>query len=286
MAIFSAEESTALVEAREDLGTKTLKVTYGDASTSFRYTTGLMHSCHADIESGYIERAITELAGTNLSPSLTIPSAISDRYVIRLTSNNDITADSVTSVDTSYYLYSDSISTESVTTSYYCHADGMSPSQIFFSNKDLFRHRLKNQLIITRKSRGLPRFDESTPEGRARALLREMVTEREFLRYLKRGCVTVIGKTGLRYEVYGETIDVYAKTVDGKYKKVESICLVFKDHANLPPTDKVIMRKLMIEADEFGMRSISNRWATGSLDKVDPQFRDLIRRPKASSIVA
>jgi len=107
-----------------------------------------------------------------------------------------------------------------------------------------------------------------------------MIGDKAFANYLRRGSITVVGKTGLRYVIYGNTIKVYAKTVDGKMRQVESICLVFKNHASLPPTDHVIMRKLMIEADEFGMRTVGNIGAMEDTDEVktlDPSVRNIVK---------
>jgi len=146
-----------------------------------------------------------------------------------------------------------------------------------------FINRIKSYGIISKPSKSLGGVSESTPEGRARALLREMVGEQEFMRYLRRGCLEVTGKSGLKYVIYGNTIHVYAKTLTGKFKKVESICLIFHNPASLPPpTDHVIMRKLMIESDEFGMRSISNRVSFGQLDDVVPEAKNIIQMKRSA----
>lgn len=162
---------------------------------------------------------------------------------------------------------------------YYGNVVKLTPEQI---KRIEFINRIKTVMVNTRTYNALGGVAENTPEGRARALLREMVGPQEFARYLRRGSLTVVGNSGLHYVIYGNTIRVFAKTITGKLKFVESICIVFKNHESLPPTDHVIMRKMMIEADEFGLRSIGNKSPQSKFDDVEPSVKKILEARKVA----
>lgn len=134
--------------------------------------------------------------------------------------------------------------------------DGQSVS---LSKADAERYRMRDQLRSNRKfqSKYLNIVKDATPEGKARRLLRDLVGEGAFKQYLKRGFVTVQGPSGLLYQVSPGYITSYAKTKSGKYRRCEGMCVVFKNQG-LPPTDAVIMRMLLCQRDEFGLRSYAN----------------------------
>jgi hypothetical protein len=164
---------------------------------------------------------------------------------------------------------------------FYC-TNQFTPEQL---KRQEFINRIRSLGIVKRTWKGIGRIDESTAEGRARGLLREMIGQEQFSRYIKRGCIEVMGRSGLKYVVYRDTIHVFAKTVTGNLKKVETICLVFKGHEGLPPTDHVIMRKMMIEADEFGMRAIGNkclRVDNAGLAEVEPAARQVLELKRSA----
>lgn len=162
---------------------------------------------------------------------------------------------------------------------YYGNVAKLAPEQL---KRIEFINRIKTVMVNTRTYKALGGVSENTPEGRARALLREMVGPQEFARYLRRGSLAVVGNSGLHYVIYGNTIRVFAKTITGKLKFVESICIVFKNHESLPPTDHVIMRKMMIEADEFGLRSIGNKSPQSKLDDVEPSAKKILEARKVA----
>jgi len=162
---------------------------------------------------------------------------------------------------------------------YYGNVVKLTPEQI---KRIEFINRIKTVMVNTRSYNSLGGVQENTPEGRARALLREMVGPKEFARYLRRGSLTVVGNSGLHYVIYGNTIRVFAKTITGKLKFVESICIVFKNHEALPPTDHVIMRKMMIEADEFGLRSVGNKSPQSKFDDVEPSVKKILEARKVA----
>lgn len=128
------------------------------------------------------------------------------------------------------------------------------------SKEELFRNRIRNQLLpsVVNKRCGIKHSGES--ELRARALLREMISPKEYLKYLKTGFLTVFGRSGMVYRISGlyEKIRCYVRNKDGGFEALEDLCIVFDgEFSNLPYTDWVIMRKILIENDEFGMRKIA-----------------------------
>lgn len=129
---------------------------------------------------------------------------------------------------------------------------------------DRLRARIKKNMAgFNGNYRYLTRVAPSDPEYKARGLLMDMIGDGPFRNYLKRGFVTVRGRTGLMYKVMrgqaSNAIKSFAPTKDGKYRPFESICVVFEDRG-LPPTDTVIMRLMMCLYDEFGMRAVANVW--------------------------
>lgn len=95
-------------------------------------------------------------------------------------------------------------------------------------------------------------------EQRARLLLRDMIGEEAFRQYLKRGFITCLGPSGIRYRVTGghNRIVAYVKNAEGRYVPFEELCIVVTEP--MPFTDWVIWRKLMCEGDEFALRKIAN----------------------------
>lgn len=119
------------------------------------------------------------------------------------------------------------------------------------------RSRIRTQLSSKFNTKHLNIVKENTPEDKARGLLREMIGDKAFLQYIKKGFITVRGRTGLMYKVSPTGVWSYAPRPDGKYDQFEYICIVFRQ-SGIPPTDAVIMRKLLIEHDEFGLRKAAN----------------------------
>lgn len=147
----------------------------------------------------------------------------------------------------------------------------------WMSKEEMLRERIKQQLnppiYVTRdgkkvlvKDKDLWDVQQTPEENRARGLLREMVGDMAFRRYLQRGFLMVKGGSGVMYKIYGGTassrnrglIESYIKNpATGTFTPFEAFCIQFKD-AGLPHTDGVIMRKLLVENDEFGMRKLAN----------------------------
>lgn len=93
-------------------------------------------------------------------------------------------------------------------------------------------------------------------EERARQLLQRLVGFRRFARYIRDGFLAHQGKSGKVYQIFpGYThMKVWVK---GRH--VESLCLYIKD-GDVPPTDDVVMRLLMLEHSEEGFRRQANVW--------------------------
>lgn len=135
------------------------------------------------------------------------------------------------------------------------------------SKKDQLRHRIRQNLssgpYILKARAGRP---VSSEEERARNLLRRIIGEREYALFLRKGFLTVRGKTGLVYQIpMGRgMIACYHPSKNGKYKLFQRICVQFVDW-KLPPTDALIMRKLLIENDEVELRRRSNVFSVNSV---------------------
>lgn len=90
-------------------------------------------------------------------------------------------------------------------------------------------------------------FSTATPEEiTALQLLRQLVGQDEFRRYLKYGFVMVRGQSGLRYQIKRgrHVVDVW-----NERGRVDGICVYLA--GSYPPTDDTITRMLMAERDEL-----------------------------------
>lgn len=114
------------------------------------------------------------------------------------------------------------------------------------------KHQLHDQMLVkppTHNGRqvraiGVDFGQAQGPELVALSLLKSLVQEVEWRRYLKYGFVTVQGQSGLIYKIgRGSHVMVYRKG-----KKIAELCVYVQ--GNVPPTDSVIARKIMVEVDE------------------------------------
>lgn len=144
------------------------------------------------------------------------------------------------------------------------------------TKEEEFRERLQANLApdIVTKNRYLWGIDLTEEEIRARSLLLELIGSVEFRRYLTRGFIMVTGRSGTLYKISGghNRIVSYKKAVNGKFMPFEEFCVVFSQY-DLPFTDGVIMRKLMVEHDEFAMRKKANVFSVGERDKFPNELR-------------
>jgi len=100
------------------------------------------------------------------------------------------------------------------------------------------------------------------PEEKARALLRSMIGDGAFRRYLKDGFVSYKAKSGKVYQIPGQGM----VTVWNHGKAEQKLCLVFQK-SDMPPTDSVIMRLLILEHDEAEFIRLAKTWSAGSPER-------------------
>lgn len=101
-------------------------------------------------------------------------------------------------------------------------------------------------------------FDQPSPEEiRALQLLRKMVSEEVFRRYLKDGFVTVRGPSGYTYQIYrGEAANV--RVYSPRMGQIAALCVHLKSAYKCPPTDSVVAKMLLAEMDEPGLWQRAN----------------------------
>lgn len=91
-------------------------------------------------------------------------------------------------------------------------------------------------------------------ENTAIETLREEITETEFRNYLKRGFLNVMGASGRTYQIFRKKQHIKV-WYDGDV--IEEICVGIQDY-KVPPTDKLIAFKMMIETDEEEFKKLGN----------------------------
>ena len=103
-------------------------------------------------------------------------------------------------------------------------------------------------------------FDQASPsEIKALQLLRKMVSQEQFRRYLRHGFIAVAGgTTGLIYQVHiHKRIKVWKMG-----EPISDLCIHLDYGSKTPPTDHVIGKLLMVEASEADVWTRSNiTWA-------------------------
>jgi len=216
-------------------------------------------------------------SGTTISNDTTtyytVASATSDTHDSTVISWNE---NSITTDTTAYSVYTleDNVTTTgcvnrqiSAGTIYVTGTASSYNGSYSLSKRDLLKFRIAGNFIDNR----IVKVPRNTPEEiKAQELLREMVTSKEFREYLTKGKLTVIGRTNLKYVIRPgyQMVQVFAKDKLGKYRIVEKLCVIYKD-GKIPPTDAVIMRKLMIEHDEFAFRSLANVFKVADHNEFD-----------------
>ena len=129
------------------------------------------------------------------------------------------------------------------------------------SKQETLKNRIAKNLrpSIEAKNGSLMALNRDPAERRARRLLSDLISREEFKRYLVRGFIMVKGRSGILYKIAGghQQIISYVKNAEGRYEPFESFCVVFQD-SRLPWTDGVIMRKLLIDTEEFKLHQIAN----------------------------
>ena len=119
-------------------------------------------------------------------------------------------------------------------------------------------------LYIFVKSHCKPVGRVNGPEQAALETLRESLTEDQFRRYIKTGFLSVTGRSGRTYQIpRGSGISPHV-IVWERGKKIAEICSYILDR-KMPPTDRVIAFKTIIEADEQEM------WRRGNVFNMQTQ---------------
>jgi len=120
--------------------------------------------------------------------------------------------------------------------------------------KELKRQQIRNKYKINVISRGS--LIKGIPENEQIAIetLREEIMESEFRKYIAYGFINVRGESGKTYQVFRN--DNHVKVWKGGIL-LEEICIYVQDNS-IPPTDRVIGIKAMIEADEEEFKTFGN----------------------------
>jgi hypothetical protein len=116
--------------------------------------------------------------------------------------------------------------------------------------------RLDRKLYIHIKSRADYSYlkDYNPSERKAIDTLHEMISERDFRKYLTHGFILVPGRSGKMYQIFRSRPHT---RVWSQGKMVEEVCVVIQDEG-IPKTDKVIALKVMLETDEEEFRKMGN----------------------------
>ena len=115
--------------------------------------------------------------------------------------------------------------------------------------REILDSRMAPGILSSCKPLGVP---NDVREMRARETLLRVLGEDKFRDFVRRGHVTVRGKSGLIYQIFpGHKIT----QVYDRGKMVERLCVVL--NGEFPPTDSLIMRYLMILNNEQQFRSFA-----------------------------
>lgn len=133
-------------------------------------------------------------------------------------------------------------------------------------------------------------------EKRARVTLRRIIGDRQYYLYRRRGFVPVLAASGKTYLLYPGNRHSQVM-LNGK--PLHNICVIFRE--DYPPTDSLLMRMLLILADEENFISRANihnlipdLWPEGLLDGAKKKWKEehekplteLFRKLKAKKLVA
>lgn len=124
-----------------------------------------------------------------------------------------------------------------------------------YRKKAAFKQKMHCNLVIKSKTRGSFVNGISPEELTAIETLRELITEKEFRRYLKYGFILVEGKSGDLYQIFRDSwhIKVLRQGV-----LVEEICINLDGTFKAPPTDKCIAFMAMLQTSESEFRKLGN----------------------------
>jgi len=128
---------------------------------------------------------------------------------------------------------------------------------------NLIRSRIKSNIVINVNHRCRLDYKQHSPaELKARDTLRDMLTERDWRRYLTNRFIIVKGASSYWYQIFADRYERIRVYKDGKL--THRIC-IHSDNS-CPPTDHVINMKLMIEFDEIDL------WRSGNVHQQDNHY--------------
>jgi hypothetical protein len=109
-------------------------------------------------------------------------------------------------------------------------------------------------LTVIVKSRAQLPIGFMPNELTALSTLREMISETDYRKYIKYGFILCKTQSGKTYQIFrgDRRISIWDKGI-----KIEELCVRLAD-SSIPPTDKVIALKTMIEISEEEVRKLSN----------------------------
>lgn len=122
------------------------------------------------------------------------------------------------------------------------------------SKKDQLKSKLRQNLAFKGSIRGLPLYNPRDNERVAIETLREMITEEQLRKYLRYGFILVKGRSGDTYQVFRNRD--HTRVWRGG-RLIKEVCVTLRDKS-VPPTDKVIACKTMIEVDEESYQKAAN----------------------------
>jgi hypothetical protein len=153
------------------------------------------------------------------------------------------------SIDNNTYYTTNNITFGGTTTGQiselFCYAQAVSNPKVL---------KFKSNMQIRIKSRAQEFGNIADNERLAIEMLREMISETEFRKFMKYGFILVKGASGKIYQIFRNHTHIKVWK-DGKC--IEEICAYIKDNIT-PPTDKLVAFKTMIEIEEEEFRKLGN----------------------------
>lgn len=123
------------------------------------------------------------------------------------------------------------------------------------NKKEQFRRKIRYNLVIRTKTRGGLINGVPKEEWTAIETLREMISEKEFRKYMKYGFLMVEGKSGDIYQVFRNKSHT---KVWRSGEVIEEVCVRLDHSYKAPPTDNVIAFAMLIQYDESEFKKLGN----------------------------
>jgi len=140
--------------------------------------------------------------------------------------------------------------------------------------KQVIKEVLKNNIKLIMPSRQETlTIQASIAEMKARETLRDMLSEKDYRKYLINGFVMVQGDSGKWYQIFMKQkhVRVYER---GKF--IKELC-IYTSAKECPPTDHVLNLKIMVECDEQAIWDNSNLYEpTKKINKIIQEESNII----------